>query len=192
MRLRPSLACLLALLLAAPALPAAAADPPPTAYRLEPRKVPDLPEGKAAMVRGQAGEKPHRFFLEHLHMMVPVVVTLRPLTRDARLDLAIGKYPWEPPVRQGRAEQGQQVSFRFRTEGEFQVAVSSPDPGTPYKLLVWVGDEIKPDLKPVVVPASQYQGDAGGGNALWWGLAAAGLLVLAGGWVVFQRRRKRA
>lgn len=190
MRILSLSACLMALLLAMPAPPACAADPPPTSYRLEPREVPDIVDGKAVMVRGRTGGQPHRFYLEHLHMMVPVVVTLRPLTPDARLDLAIGKYPGQPPLRQGTVRNGQQVSFPFRTEGEFQIAVTSPDPETPYKLLVWIGDEIKPQLKPVVVPSSEYRQDAGGGR---WLLLAVGtgiaLVVLA---AVLVMRRKRA
>ena len=106
-----ALALGLALLSGVPAVHAA--DPPARAYRLEPRKVPDLDDGRAVLVRGKTAAGAHRFYLEHMHMMVPVVVTLRPLQPDARLDLAIGKYPWEPPVRQGRAEKGEQVSFRF-------------------------------------------------------------------------------
>lgn len=170
----------------------ASATPPPTAYRLEPKPVPDLPAGRAAMVRGKASATAQRFYVEHLHMMVPVVVTLRPLDRNARLDLVVGKYPWEPPLRQGTVKDGEPVSFTFRTQGEFQVAVSSTHEGTPYKLLVWVGDEIKPALKPVVVPASQYR-EAGGRWPMAVIATAAGvLLVLAGVATWLVRRRKRA
>ncbi|KAF1687659.1 hypothetical protein B1992_03095 [Pseudoxanthomonas broegbernensis] len=190
MRLCLPAACLLVASFVLPGMPAQAADPPPTAYRLEPKKVPDLPEGRAVMVRGKTAGGPHRFYLEHMHMMVPVVVTLRPLQPDARLDLAIGKYPWQQPVRQGQARNGEQVSFRFRTEGEFQVAVSSPDPGTAYKLLVWVGDEVKPVLTPVVVPRSQYRAPAGSGMRGWHVAAAAAVLaLLALGYRVLRRKR---
>lgn len=193
MHVRLPFACCLALCLglsSVPAAPARAADPPSPAYRLEPKKVPDLADGRAALVRGKTAAGPHRFYLEHMHMMVPVVVTLRPLQPDARLDLAVGKYPWEPPVRQGRAEKGEQVSFRFRTQGEFQVAVSSPDPGTAYKLMIWVGDEIKPVLKPVVVPQSQYQGPAGSGRGVWLAvIAGVALVLLALGYLAWRRKR---
>ncbi len=181
--------CLLAGALLAPAL-SLAADRPPQAYRLEPKAVPDLPAGRASMVRGTASATPQRFYVEHMHMMVPVVVTLRPLDRSARLDLAVGKYPWEPPLRQGTVRDGEAVSFSFRTQGEFQVAVSSPQEGTPYKLLVWVGEEVKPQLAPVVVPASQYSGDGGRWPVAWMAAALGVLLVVAlGAWHL--RRRKR-
>ena len=168
------------------------ADKPPQAYRLEPKKVPDIASGRASMVRGTTAKGAHRYYLEHLHMMVPVVVTLRPLTREADLKLEIGKYPWEPAERQGQVRNGEQVSFSFRTQGEFQIAVSSAQAGTPYKLLVWVGDEIKPALTPVIVPASQYS-ESGGGWTRHWPWLAGTLVVLGlvvAGW--FLGRRKQA
>jgi hypothetical protein len=183
-------------LLAAVLAPSAviAQDPgkPPRTYRLEPQKVPDIAHGKASMVRGRTGKAGHRYYVEHLHMMVPVVVTLRPLTPDADLKLEIGKYPWEPPLRQGEVRDGRQLSFSFRTQGEFQLGVSSTQEGTPYKLLVWVGEEIKPALKPVVVPASQYEdGGAGGRGWLSWAGVLV-LVVLAVSGAVVIRRRKQA
>lgn len=179
---------LLAVLLT-PGVLLAQAGKPPQAYRLEPKKVADIGSGRASMVRGVTAKAPHRYYLEHLHMMVPVVVTLRPLSRDADLSLEVGKYPWEPAERQGQVRNGEQVSFSFRTQGEFQIAVSSAQEGTPYKLLVWVGDELKPELKPVVVPASEYSGAAQGtGKWVWW-VGGLALVVLIAGVLVIKRRK---
>jgi hypothetical protein len=187
---RMSLTCLLLAALGLPGPVLAQADKPTRIYRLEPAKVADIDSGRAAMVLGKTATAPHRYYLEHLHMMVPVVVTLRPLTGDAELKLEIGKYPWQPAERQGQVRNGEQVSFSFRTQGEFQVSVSSEQAGTPYKLLVWVGDEVKPELKPVAVAASGYRGGTGARRWLWIGAGIAALPLVAGG--IFIGRRKQA
>jgi hypothetical protein len=44
-------------------------------YRLDLRKVEDIPEGNAALVAGEAGSRPDRFFLDNLYMLKPVSVT---------------------------------------------------------------------------------------------------------------------
>lgn len=174
--------------------PAPAADPPNTTYKLNPRKVDGIPTGKAELVMGRAGETAHRFYLENLNMLVPVVVTLRPGSKDADASVAVTKYAWDQPLREGSTKGGKQVSFRFRTQGEFQISVTGAKPGTPYKLLVWVGDEVKPDFKPVVVSKSEYEKSAGGsgfGNIVYWVIAIA-LLGILGLLAVLVLRRKRA
>lgn len=147
-------------------------------YRLEPRKVSDIPTGKAVMINGEAGPQPHRFFLDQLTINTPVMVTLRPVRRGDDIRLKISKLAWGDVRREGSTKDGQ-VSFKFRTEGEFQISVDASNTGKPYKLLVWVGDEVKPELRPVVVPKSEYREEgaswfSGGGIALW--LIAAALL----------------
>jgi hypothetical protein len=82
------------------------------------------------------------------------------------------------------------VSFKIRTEGEFQISVDAAQDKTPYRLLVWVGDEVKPELVPVVVKASEY-GDAKkeGGSLLPWFIVGA-LVVIVGVLAAMVLRRK--
>ena len=57
--------------------------------------------------------------------------------------------------------------------------------GTAYRLLVWVGDEVKPEMRPVVVKASEFEGtgeDGGLGSLVLWviaGLLGIGIVLLA-------------
>jgi hypothetical protein len=163
-----------------------------TVYKLEPRKVVDIPQGKAVMVNGKAGPAPHRFLLDNVNILMPVVVTLRPERRGDDINLRITKLAWDQPLREGSTKSGQ-VSFKFRTESEFQISVDATKPDLPYKLLVWVGDELKAEAPPVVVPKSQFKDDSGGGlpgGVVAWVIAAAliGIFVLLA--IMLLRRRQ--
>ena len=160
-------------------------------YRLEPRKVEGIPDGKAVMIDGKAGPLSHRFLLDQVTVYTPVVVTLRPVRAGDDIRLRIGKSSWEEALREGSSKDGQ-VSFRFRTEGEFLVSVDADKPDLPYKLLVWVGDEVKVAPPPAVVPKSQLGNGDGprlpGGLAMW--VIAAALLGIFVLLVVIAMRKK--
>lgn len=167
-----------------------AQEPPAQVYRLEPKPMEGIEHGKAVVVKGEVGPQPHRFVVDGLNMNMPVVVLLRSVRADDAVDIKLTKYAWNQPLRAGQAT-GEPLSFKFRTEGEFQLGVSSQAADTPYRLLVWVGEEVEPELRPVVVKASEFQEadeDGGSGSPALWGLAAAlvaGVAVL--GVLVFRR-----
>jgi hypothetical protein len=158
-------------------------------YRLDLRSVPDIPEGTAALVDGVAGPQPQRFFVENLHMLMPVSVTLRSVNASDDVKLRIVKGKWDAPLLQGGTGGGQQVNFRFRTQGEFQLQVDSAQAGSPYKLVVWVGPDLSAAQAPVFVPRSEFES---GGRPLWHWLAGGAvlLLLLGGAAVTLIRRRK--
>jgi hypothetical protein len=157
-------------------------------YKLDLRKVPDIPDGDAALVKGDAGDTPDRFFLENLYMLKPVSVTVRAVNPGGIVNVKLTKDKWDQVLREGTTGADSQVNFKFRTQGEFQVSISSPNPNTPYKMVVWVGSDIKPKTRPVFVPKSEFKG--GGGSAwMWWagGAALAVGIVLA---LVFRKRKQ--
>lgn len=185
-------ACLILLL---PASAAFATAPPAKAYRLELKHMKGIAHGTAAVVKGVAEPKAHRFVVDGMTINTPVVVLVRPVRGSDSVKLQLTKYAWDQPLRQGEA-QGKTLAFKFRTEGEFQLSVSASKP-TPYRLLVWAGDKVKPELAPVVVKASRYKGKhagngehGGGWGLVLWVIAAAlaaGVILLAV--LVFRRIR---
>ncbi len=187
-------ACRLAALLLAMALvpcgTAAAQEPPaPNIIKLEPKPMEGLRAGRAVVVKGKAGPEGHRFLVEGVTALMPVTVLLRPVERGGEVRVQVSKYAWNQPLREGGTD-GDILSLKFRTEGEFQATVLADEP-TEYRLLVWVGDEVKPELRPVVVKASEYEGDppGGGGSMVLWviaGLLGIGVVLLA----VLVLRRK--
>jgi hypothetical protein len=143
-----------------------------------------LRAGRAVVVKGKAGPDGHRFLVEGLTAMMPVTVLLRPVRQGEDVRLQLSKYAWNQPLREGETE-GDILKFKIRTEGEFQATVSAPEAGTAYRLLVWVGDEVKPEMRPVVVKASEFEGTGEGGGfgslVLWViaGLLGIGIVLLA-------------
>lgn len=181
---RAPFAGLLACALLAPAVATAADPPPPNVIRLEPKPMEGLRAGRAVVVKGKAGPDGHRFLVDGLTAMMPVTVLLRPVRKGDDVRLQLSKYAWNQPLREGETE-GDVLKFKIRTEGEFQATVSAPEAGTAYRLLVWVGDEVKPEMRPVVVKASEFEeaGESGGaGSLVLWviaGLLGAGIVLLA-------------
>lgn len=185
-RVRAALASLLVLALCAPAL---AQEPPSNqVFRLEPKKLDGIEVGRATVVKGEAGPGGHRFLVDGLSMMMPVGIALRPVSSDDKVEISLTKYAWDQPLREGVAD-GEPLHMKLRTEGEFQITVTAPEEGTPYRLLVWVGDEVTPKLRPAVVKASEFEGDSGGGGLVLWVIAGA-LVIAVGLLAVLVLRRK--
>lgn len=117
------------------------------------------------------------------------------MNKGDEVTLRLTKHAWNQPLREGSTS-GDVLRYAFRTEGEFQIAVSAKKPDTPYRLLVWVGDEVKPQLRPVVVKASEFAeekpasgaGLLGGGVVMW--VIAAALIAIVGLLAVIVLRRK--
>jgi hypothetical protein len=182
------LAATLTLLAAMPPEALAADAAKPTTIRLQPKQQAGIDRGKAVVVKGEAGKVPQRFLLDGITYMMPVAVALRPVSKGDEVTLSVTKYAWNQPLRQGDTD-GEILRYLFRTEGEFQVSVTAKRDGTPYRLLVWVGDETKPELTPVVVKASEYEGEKARGGWLRWALVI-GVVAIAAWLAVRVWRRK--
>jgi len=157
-------------------------------YKLDLRKVPDIPDGDAALVKGAAGSIPDRFFLDNLYMLKPVSVSVRAVNPGGVVNVKITKTKWTDVLREGTTGSDAQVNFKFRTQGEFQISITSPNAGTPYKMVVWVGKDIVPKTKPVFVPKSEFKGSA---SPPWWWWAGGGMaLVIVILLVLVLRKRK--
>jgi hypothetical protein len=166
---------------------AQAADEQIHVYRLDLRKVEDIPTGEAALVAGEAGSRPDRFFLDNLYMLKPVSVTVRAVNPGGVVNVRLTKEKWEDVLREGTTGAEGQLNFKFRTQGQFQLSITSPTPNTPYKMVVWVGPDIVPASKPIFVPKSEFKG---GGTPKWVWWAGGGAILVIGLLVVMLMRRK--
>ncbi|NKI34016.1 hypothetical protein HFP89_02400 [Wenzhouxiangella sp. XN79A] len=173
-RARRWVAGLLALGMLGAVAPVLAEDP---GYRLVPDRVPDIPHGKASIIRGDAGPEGDRMYIEHLSMLQPVSVVLMARELSRPLNLNLSKYRYDESDRAGDTGRDGAVAFHFRTQGELKIHVSParPEAGpAPYYLVAWVGDEYDPELAPPVVLAGQA-----GGHGLPWRWLLPGGAVLA-------------
>lgn len=185
-----ALGCIVALALTSLSASAQAPGDQIPVYRLDLRQVEDIPTGTAALVAGNAGEKPDRFFLDNLYMLKPVSVTVRAVNPGSVVNVKLTKEKWEDVLREGSTGAENQVNFRFRTQGQFQVSITSPTPNTPYKMVVWVGPDILPKSKPIFVPKSQFHE---GGTAKWiWWAGGGAILVIGALAVMLMKKRKQA
>jgi hypothetical protein len=156
-------------------------------YRLDLRKVEDIPTGDAALVAGEAGSRPDRFYLDGLYMLKPVSVTVRAVNPGDVVNVKLTKEKWESVLREGATGADNQVNFRFRTQGQFQISITSPKPNTPYKMVVWVGPDIKLPSKPIFVPQAGFE-DGGTPKWIWWAGGGAALVIVV--LVAMLMRRK--
>lgn len=162
----------------------------PKVLRLEPKKMAGVDQGKAVVVKGAAGLSAHRFVVDKLTYQMPVAVVLRPVNKGDEVGLKVTKYAWNQPLRAGTTD-GDLLRYTFRTEGEFQVAVDAKKPQTPYRLMVWVGEETKPEFAPVVVKASEFetQQGSGTGSVVLWVIATALILIVVLLGVLIMKRK---
>ena len=182
--------------------------PPPTTppvTKVELRELPEVAKkGKVAVYEGEADKQGVAFFLDGLGIATPVGMMLisgdasAPMTLRVKNDLS---QDWDRTVEpvQGVAE------TKFRTEGPAMALVSSPGDLKPYKLVIWVGPEIKThkvfkapfvtkaayDKKHPGGPAAAGGGGSGGGNTagVIAGVAIA-LGAIVGVLVLVRRGRK--
>ncbi len=163
---------LLIALLAAPALGATAYDGPASAVQDRPQATspadtsfttlelassPDFPGGTMAVVAGEAGPQGHRFRLDDLTSMQPVLAYLVPSDPDAELRMTLLKPGKEQPSLTG-STQGEAYTFlSTRTWGGLDILVESPQGPARFALVVWVSDELTPHLKDVVVTPAEFK-----------------------------------
>lgn len=147
-------------------------------WKLKLGEEPELPPGKYAFVEGTADSQGHRFFLDNLSTLQPITVTLVAEDAEDDLRLQLSKYRWDEADRKGTTRGEGSVSFKLRTAGELKMLVTAGGEPRPYTLAVWVGETLEPEMKPVLIPSRNYDGErssGGGGSTVLW--VIVGLLL---------------
>ncbi len=149
----------IAVLLACGAFSAAAfgAAKEPTAKPLALKKVDGLTNGRLAYVVSKTTPDGQRFYASNLLVTQPVIVTLKSDDPANDIRLEVTKTQWSKAERDVSTGTKGRVQLKFRTQGEFGLAVSGSDAGKPYRMTVWIGDEVKRPMASVVVPKSEWK-----------------------------------
>ncbi len=212
----PCIALVCAMVLALHGGPAAAQAPDtskaPPARALALKKLDGLTNGKLAYVVTRTGRDEQRYYTSNLLVTQPVIVTLKADDPADDIRLRVTKTQWSKAEREVSTGTAGRVQVKFRTQGEFGLAVAADDAGKPYRMTVWVGDEVKRPMSAVVVPRSAMKSgmtsrtasapasqntavreaaaakDTGGSMVIW---LVAGLLVVIAGLLFALLRKKR-
>ncbi|HVF37389.1 MAG TPA: hypothetical protein VNA29_05545 [Sphingomicrobium sp.] len=141
--------------------------------------------GSMAMIDGRIGtEQRDRYTLANLSLFQPVKVSLVAEDVGQPVTLQLGKFDWKEDFGGGPTGESGLVTEEFKTQGDLLLSVTG-DQGAGYRLIIWAGQEVVPEMESVLVPASE----AGGGIPIWaWAVAALAAL-LGGGWWVMRKRR---
>lgn len=123
----------------------------PDAYVIELEKDPKVPGAKVAYLEGHTNAEGINLKLKDLWITQPVRIVLLAKTLQDDLIIQFRKYHWKKPSQQGTTKPKGYCAFLFKTQGDVDMKITSPHGKRPFRLEVWVGPEVKPDLKPVVV-----------------------------------------
>lgn len=154
-----------------------AADPPRAAdvHTLQLIADPAIRNGKVAVVEGTAGRAGQKLAVADLSVLQPVEVTLFAVDEHDDLRLDLSKFILDAPAKKLSTKGTGFATARFRTQGDLQLTVTSPEGPRPYRLLVWAGNEATPAV-PSLFTAADSTGEASGGPPMMW--IIAGLLAV--------------
>jgi hypothetical protein len=183
----------------------AGADEQP-AFKLDLIAAPGLPNGKVRTIQGTARMPGDQFFIESAGVLQPVVITLIAQNEGDKIDIFIGKQRWDEKLKTGSTGLEGQITFKLRTQGEVRMTVLADGEPKPYWLVVYVGDEVKPELASVMTSMKTYKqsggltpgipgapvGPAGpGGGTVSYVIAAALVVIIVLLAMMILRRRGR-
>jgi hypothetical protein len=152
-----------------------------------------IDKGKVALVGGTADAEGLKFSVPSLSILQPVFVRLIAAQSGDDLRIELFKSDWTQPERSGTTAQSGFADFLFRTQGVLNARITGASAGTPFYLLVWAGEELRPPMTDVIVTPAQFkqtnpgatdvqQDGSGAAVPLFVWIAAA---AMAGGAIVF-------
>lgn len=90
-------------------------------------------------------------------VLSPVAVTIIAKHKGDVIQVAFSKDRWDEVVKTAATSADKnEVTTKLRTQDDLQMAVTATGDPKPYYLIVWLADEVQPDLAPVTVPMSKY------------------------------------
>lgn len=186
---------------------APATDPNANVHTLDLVALPEIRHGKVAIVEGVAGPAGQKLAVADLSVLQPVEVSIFTPDLEDDVRIEVSKFILDEPARTASTKGTAYATFKFRTQGDVQIKVTSPDGPNVYRLFVWAGDEVTPDMPAPFIPMETYlkrtsgavavgapgagPASAGGSSstALWVIAGALGVIVALLGVLVLRRKR---
>jgi hypothetical protein len=171
-------------------------------YKLALKPSSDIASGKVAVVEGVAAAAEQHLAVGDLSVLQPVRVILTTPAADSDVRITLSKFTLDEPAVSGSTAGAGVAAFQFRTQGDLQIRVTAPSQPTPYKLLVWAGDEVPAPMTSPFVSMDDYKrknaavpGSAAGpaaSNSLVLWVIGGSLVVIAGLLAVMVLKRGRS
>jgi hypothetical protein len=118
---------------------------------------PEVKHGKIAIVEGVVGAAGEKLAVADLSVLQPVEVALFAPEAGDDVLIELSKFILDAPALTGTTKGEGSCTFRFRTQGDLQIKLTSPAGPNVYRLLVWVGDEAGPVLPAAFVPMDGWK-----------------------------------
>ena len=125
--------------------------------RLELAPDPGIEHGRVAAVQGTVGPDGLRFVVGELSILQPIVVMLFAREEADDLTLSLFKKDWTNVRRTASTRGSGMARFEFRTQGGVNIMLRGASVETPFALLVWAGEELRPAMQDVVVTYDEFR-----------------------------------
>jgi hypothetical protein len=117
----------------------------------------DFPGGKMVLVTGEVGSGGQRFRLGDLNGMQAVLAYVAGVDESVDMHLTLLKPGQDRPTLTGSTGDAGWVRLSTRTWGGLDLLVEGPEPSSSFALVVWVSDELQPNLGDVVVTPAEFR-----------------------------------
>lgn len=134
------------------------------------------------------------YFVQGASIYSPVYVGVTSLDPANKVDVRLCKMNWKNLDRSGTTDEKGQWSAKFKTENDFGIMVIPQSKPAKYTLLVWVGNEAKLELPPVLgadvkkEDAKKEDGKGGGGTNMILYIII-GVLAVAVAYLFIKRKK---
>ena len=116
----------------------------------------------------------------------PVIVRVFSFPKN-NIFVGLSKFRWDEFDKSDSTKETGYVEFKIRTQGEMRLVVRSDEVDTPYYAAVLVGNEVKPEMSPLVIPIQDYADDNSDYKSL---ITVILCLILVGLILVFLLKRR--
>ncbi|MEQ1642791.1 MAG: hypothetical protein ABL959_05045 [Pyrinomonadaceae bacterium] len=103
-------------------------------------------KGKIGLVSVTQKDETLYFFVRGISIFSPVMVYVESADKTKRLAVSLHKDLWKDVERSGSTGEDGVYRSGFKTGSEFGIKVNSKAIPAKYQLMVWVGDEVVPNL----------------------------------------------
>lgn len=138
-------------------------------------KARELEKGKMNITRVTQVKDTLYYFVQGASIYSPVYVGVTSLDPANKIDVRLHKMNWKNASRSGSTDEKGQWSEKFKTENDFGIMVIPQNKPAKYTLLVWVGDEAKIELPPVI---DENKGEGGTSGKSGGGMSQSTILYI--------------